>query len=532
MEAISLMKTTRIVAVASLLLFGAAGCDLDVVNTNSADRDRALSNPGDVRSLITGSYWTWYNAQHNHGISMAPGLSNMAFQHASAAANFGMVDFSSVPRAPIVNQTSWTNYVQFSGHWTQYYRAIAAVNAGLSAMDAGTVDFGDQETAIRAYARFVQGIAHGTVAMLFEQGPIMDENTDLEVEQTFVSPAELLTAALGFLDESIALSNSGSFDIETDWMGGLFDATIPSDQFARMASSYKAMLRVAVPRTAEEGDQVNWNTVLTDVNNGVTADVEFQFDGGTRWFGSLYYSLAPGSWSMTPYTIYGMADQSGRYQEWIDTPWAQRHPSLPGGEFLIMTPDQRFPQGATLEAQIADRRPQDEQRFMIAASYGDQWARPDRGTWRWSYYRDIRDLDQADTGRTPYISHREQRLLAAEAHYRLGDHGAAAAIINETRVPAGLSATDASGTNTSCVPRLADGSCGDLWEMLKWERRLEATHEGHYLMNTMYFDSRRWGDLMQGTMISFPVPCRDAQLEPGMACEDGRQIANAGTYGY
>jgi hypothetical protein len=140
-------------------------------------------------------------------------------------------------------------------------------------------------------------------------------------------------------------------------------------------------------------------------------------------------------------------------------------------------------------------------------------------------------------GRTPYISYREQRLLAAEAQYRLGNMGAAADIINETRVAAGLNATNAAGLNTSCVPKLPDGSCGDLWEMLKWERRMEASHEGHYLMAPMYFDSRRWGDLMEGTIITFPVPCRDAQLETGIECEDrggvgGVGAAPRGNYGY
>jgi hypothetical protein len=77
----------------------------------------------------------------------------------------------------------------------------------------------------------------------------------------------------------------------------------------------------------------------------------------------------------------------------------------------------------------------------------------------------------------------EQNLLKAEAQYRLNNHAAAAALVNVTRTAAGLNATDANGTNSSCVPRLPDGSCGGLLEMIKWERRMTSSHNASYLMN-------------------------------------------------
>jgi hypothetical protein len=48
----------------------------------------------------------------------------------------------------------------------------------------------------------------------------------------------------------------------------------------------------------------------------------------------------------------GMADQSGNFQTWLSQPVLQREPRTPEGvDLLIITPDTRFPQGATLEAQ-------------------------------------------------------------------------------------------------------------------------------------------------------------------------------------
>jgi hypothetical protein len=50
-----------------------------------------------------------------------------------------------------------------------------------------------------------------------------------------------------------------------------------------------------------------------------------------------------------------MADQSGQYQRWIARPHWDRHPMLndaqDGDPFLIITPDNRFPQGNTIAEQ-------------------------------------------------------------------------------------------------------------------------------------------------------------------------------------
>ena len=103
------------------------------------------------------------------------------------------------------------------------------------------------------------------------------------------------------------------------------------------------------------------------------------------------------------------------------------------------------------------------------------------------------------------------RLLKAEGLYRQGDRAGAAAIINETRTAAGLSPTDGSGSNTSCVPKLPDGSCGDLWEMLKWEKRMETVWTG-VAGGNWFFDGRGWGDLWKDTPLQFPIPCGELEV--------------------
>jgi hypothetical protein len=218
-----------------------------------------------------------------------------------------------------------------------------------------------------------------------------------------------------------------------------------------------------------------------------------------------------------------------------------RHPNLADNQtddpFLIMTPDQRFPQGATIAAQQAS----DGTLYEIptaSGGYGAQWNRPDRGSFRWSYYRYVANNEWlVAANRTDYheITVAEMDLLKAEAAYRGGNLGAAATLINKTRTAAGLNATDASGTNTSCVPKMANGQCGNLLEMLKWEVRLETIYQGLH-MAPWYFHARGWGDLAEGSFLQLPVPGQEAELlgipsytfgGPG-----GEGSAPVGTYGY
>jgi hypothetical protein len=217
-----------------------------------------------------------------------------------------------------------------------------------------------------------------------------------------------------------------------------------------------------------------------------------------------------------------MADQSGRFQQWNGLSLAGKSYQFGDDDpFLIITPDQRFPQGSTIEEQRASEST--DRYFRIqrpGTETGYTWARPDRGTWRWSWYKHNRyeaywDELVYDVVEIPVV---EMSLLKAEGLFHQGNLAGAVAILNETRTAAGLNATDASGTNTSCVPKLPDGSCGDLWEMLKWEKRIEGAFKGPFGA-PWFFDGRGWGDLWKDTWIQLPIPCGEAQVLQLLPCE-------------
>jgi hypothetical protein len=335
---------------------------------------------------------------------------------------------------------------------------------------------------------------------------------------------------MGYFDEAIALSSGASWTLPEGWM----KAALTGPELARVAHSMKARYQAADARTAAERDALNWGDIVSDIDAGITSDFVAYYDDYNGWswdapaYGTYY------GWSQASYFIYGMADQGGDYQVWDAASLTDKSHTIGGNEILIVTPDNRFPQGAT----IADQRDNPGRYFRLnrESESGNTWARPDRGTWRWSWYKHNRyenywNEEEFDVKEILMV---EMDLLRAEAMYRANNLAGAAAIINVTRTAAGLNATDQTGINTSCVPKLPDGSCGDLWEMLKWEKRLETTFTGPFGVG-FFFDSRGWGDLWKNTWLELPIPCAEAQVLQILPCTTtggpgGEQAAPLSTY--
>jgi hypothetical protein len=516
------------------------GClDLEVQNALDPDRERALRNASDIEQLIAGGYRHYYNVgTASNGIG--PVLMTAAYQHSATAANFGMVEFSSFPKSRVHHEAADDYYGQFANNWTWIYRAVAAVTEGLFTLDEGAVSLpaADQARAY-AYGYFVLGLAHGSAALLYDQGYIYDPTIAIDDVELAPYP-ELLAASLKYLDRAIQEATGKSFEVPEQWMA----RDVSETELIRLAHSYKARFRANVARTPAERAAVDWNAVLADIDRGITSTFSWNMRQGSGWSsGTANNIYRYGPWGQLSYMVLGMADQSGAYQRWMSRdPW-DRHPNLSqdqtGEPFLIMTPDRRFPRGATIaEQQLAANRGTLIELPTAGGGYGAQWNRPDRGSFRWSYYRYHLFTQWATPGTNrhdwPEMRIEEMNLLKAEALFRQGNRGGAADIINQTRVAAGLNATDAAGTNTSCVPKLPTGACGDLWEMLKWEARLETMYAGLF-MAPWYFQSRGWGDLGEGVPLHLPVPGREAELlmmQPYTFGGVFEGSAPRGTYGY
>jgi hypothetical protein len=535
------MTIRKTFVVAVLALAGTTACmNLDVQNPNDADAERALGTASDVEALIGGSWGTWWDAASDNS---GPGtvLMTTALQHSATAANFGMVEFSSWPRKAVHHRPADVYYNQFTNAWTWHHRAISAVVDGFKAIESGSVELEPSDLArAQAFGNYVLGLAHASSAIMFDQSYIYDETIERD-EVTLHPYPEVLAAAFGYFDKAIAAAQGASFTLPETWMS----VEVSASELVKLAYSMKARYRAAVARTPAERAAVDWAAVAADAAKGVTEDWKVDVVSGSGFSSDILSNIHRyGPWGELSYQVLGMADQSGSYQRWIgiSDPWS-RHPNLSADQqsepFLIITPDERFPQGAT----IAEQQANDGTLYELptaSGGFGAQWARPDRGTFRWSYYRYVANNQwlRPSAERTEgavEVSVDEMRLLRAEAAYRMGNLAEAANLINVTRTAAGLNATDAAGTNTDCVPKLADSSCGDLLEMLKWEVRLQTIYKGLH-MAPWYFHGRGWGDLPEGTFLQLPVPGREADLLGiaqytfgGPGNEGGAPVGN---YGY
>ncbi len=516
-------QTRQLRLIVPLLSLGLAACaNLDVRNPNAPDRERALSTGADAEALVAGAHNTWFKGVYAY---YGPGafLSVQAFQHSSPWSCCGMEYFGRLPREPIRNDPGDIFYGNWTSPWSGSYAAIAAAANALRAMAQPTVasQLGSNVARDRAFGYFVLGLGHATIAVIYDQGFVADETVDVSTPQKARPYADVMAAAMGYFDRALALTNGAGFTIPTTWIPT--DAQLRGADFARLIHSLKARYLVEVARTPAERAAVDWGGVVREIDAGITESFIEDMDWNQGWYWEAGdYSTMPG-WSQLNYFVWGMADQSGNYQLWLNTPLPDRRPSLGGKDILIVTPDLRFPRGATVADQTARKG-----KYVVVPTedeYGSTpagvWARPDHGTWRWSYYYDSRSY--AYNTMTDFhmeeIPISEMNLLKAEGLYRRGDRAGAAALVNISRVGiGGLNPTDAGGSNTSCVPKLPDGRCGDLWEMIKWEKRMEGAFQGALFIAPWFFDSRGWGDLYKGTPLQWPIPCREAQVLGLLPC--------------
>lgn len=511
-----LMRWSGVVALAVTMT--ACADLLEVQNTNNPETARVLVTPADVEKLIADSYNAWFSAVQDYnaiGIQMEA----MAFEISPMAANFGMIERSALPRTAPNNQTSDAFSGQYYANYSSFYRAISSASDGLGRLDAG-VSLGANDARARAFAKFVQGIGHGSLAMVSDSMFVVDETSDLATIQ-LVGYQDGLTAALTKLDEAIAIAQANPFTLPSTWING---NEFTSAEFIQMARSYKAQFRANAPRTSTE--TVDWDLVIADATAGITTNLNVTSDFNTWFFGPALFHSFYGAWNQINYFFIGMADVSGAYQT-----WAAIQPVTTRVPFVVVTPDQRWPQGATALEQG------DAPGSFIRYKGTSGHVLADRGTWRWSFYQNNRyqAFYNGDyLGPFALMQKAEMDFLIAEGHIEGGNPALALPILNGYRAAAGLPAATVTGvTGAACVPRLPNNSCGDLKEVLKYEKRMETMYIAY---GGWFFDARRWDDLPVGTQLDYPIPARELEaIGKSLYTRGGPGAAGGavlGTYGF
>jgi hypothetical protein len=487
-------------AVVGLMAAASAACmDLNVMNPNEPDRDRALADELAIESLIAGSFQTWWEVKQGR----APGrfLAQAGDTHTSASLNHGTWDAGHLPRKAIVNLPGYQWGYPIEDPWNLLNRANAGIREGLMMMQGGLqigVD-GAGTPRLQAFGKFMLGLNHGFLAKLYDKGWIVDETIDTEARvaaKDIRSHQEVMTAARGYLAQARKIASESPFTIPAGWMG---TQAFTSQELIRITHSYEARLMTAGARSAQERSQVDWNQVLTHLDQGITTDFGVEMDGpGGLWSKGAGLKAASGLNSGISLRLLGPADQSGGWQTWEATEPRDRQ------WFFVETDDRR------IHAQ--ESREVSGTLFQLQKVNNQTVVHEDaqRGLWYQSPYSSFawRDIAQTSRGFAPDLTVEEMDFLRAEAYIRLGRPADALPIINKTRVENGKlpPATVNGVSGDRCVPRKVTGACGDLMDALIYEKRLETLYLSAGLD---YFDARGFGILVKDTFIHLPVPAAE-----------------------
>lgn len=516
---------TRFLLGASVFLLVAC-LDMDVTNPNNPSRESAIQSPEDVETLIATSFLQWFNRTQSTTPSVA--LTTMAGEFSSGFGDFGALEYSSEPRGPMtVDPTAGSQ--PHRAPWSDYYSVIAGNSTALRAIEESglVIQEGGEDVTdrARAFAKFTQGLSTGYIGLMYDRGYIYDETIDPEElgfigedqsVQALIEPyPQVIDAAIEQLEAAQAIAEANNVEIpqaSTErWISG-YD--LSTDEFVRLINTYIARLMVYQARTPDERAAVDWQTVINYIDAGITSDFAPVGEPGVT-FGGTYKqraarlrSVIPSDFMRPDYELIGFADQGGQFQDWWNSDWSDREPFT-----MENVQDRRIVGGP-----IPDVDPDAPEKFEPGEYMGHWEANifaAERGTAHRSYYYYHRfgTGNTYNTGPLVIITTDEMNLLKAEGLIRLGRADEAVPLINQTRVANGeLEPVTLDGvpeTGGFCTPRRYDGSCGSLWDALRWEKRIEGAGVE---AGVAFYDQRGWGGLPENTPLHFPIPAQDQDL--------------------
>ena len=337
--------------VVALLWLGACQDPLDVKNVNNPSAGDVLATPADLRNWIRDTYNAWFRGGWAFD-RLRPQMFTAGLENHSELANFNMGPRYLMPRGFIENSRGAPGAGESNSDFVQFHRAARSAALGLQKLRTITVGSPGLDAQARAFAWYSLGLANGYLSMVWDSAAIASPDDDpacvsLACLTPLVSYQQVNAAALENLDSAEAVANSaptGAFPIPSTWLRQ--SANVSQADFIRLVRSHRAQIRAGMARTPAQRAAVDWAKVIADANAGITADFQISADPANNW--NVQWPVngfRAGSWHGMHMFMIGMADTSGEYQSWLNEP---RNDKL---QFVIQTPDRRFPRGATRPAQ-------------------------------------------------------------------------------------------------------------------------------------------------------------------------------------
>lgn len=540
-------RFSRVVGVTAVLLV-AMGCgSLDIADPNDLDSKRALTQPSAIQAIALGGFRTWYLTTqggfgedaypaltmsvmarshvamwNNYNIRFYTGCTNQAWDVYTAATNGTcgpQTEGPAYPRIEWQNNLASAQRTQIEAMWYGYYGALSSANTALKAIRTNGLIITDTVTTkmIETIAVLTQALSLSSIALNYDQGFIVDYNTDLAT-LTLSPRKDVRDAALAKFDEVVTLATANTFTVPPEFFGApavVYDNV----KLAQIANTMAARTLAYYPRSAAEnadvggGGQVDWNRVATYASLGITSGAPFNLtfhqDGCISWCDFLKV------WSndMTTMRIHT------RVAHMMD-PATQPDPydTLP----LIRpnSPDKRLGNGyyrgdaayatAILRTGVDTANGGYDYVWTATGTFGNKT----RGLWHQSAVGQVRydslttcgDNPQGEAtgaGDAPMVLAAESDLIWAEALIRrpTPDLATAATLINYTRV----------GPDRLGHPRggLAPAAAGDgapvLLQKLQYEQDVELPGSNI----APYYNQRRIDKLEPLTPHEMPVPAKE-----------------------
>jgi len=499
--------------VASLL--GAAACQsLSVADPNDPDRTRVLTDASSTTSLAAGALQSWLNVTQ----AMDPdgALTTMADNYTASWNNYQMRLYSSEPRTSWQNDPAASARVEIEAYWYGYYAALSSANDVLGAIRIGGIFTNVPDSALTEnLAILLQGMTVGQIALNYDQGFIVDYNSDLGA-LTLSTRQQMRDWALAKLDTAATMATANTYQWPRDWNGlagcgggeprNHLAADCTNLKVAQIANTMAARLIAYFPRAASETQSAaDWDRVASYASKGISTGAAFDigFIGDGCNGGKFCDELRAWSNDITSMRM------DTRVANMMDT--SQHNPwPVPNGNPQPNSADKRLGDGTygANSGLCTDGMTI----CPSTANAGTDYAysplaifRPARGQYHQSNIGQIRYdyvgfSDPAGTGGgygfSPVILAAENDLLWAEALIRgsAPNFGQAATLINNTRV-----------TRGGLPPAAAGDGVAGLLAKLQYEQDVELPGDNA----APYYNRRRIDGLQARTPYQMPIPAKE-----------------------
>jgi len=267
---------------AALLLAGVVGCEnLEVVNPNAPERERAFSDPATIVASAAGTMKSYINMRGSYDPSLT--LSVMADSYSFSWNNFNGRYYSTYgvecpDRCGWVNSTASGLGFEVESYWYKSYSMLSSANDALFAIrvSANPPNLGSDANVTETISQFAQGWALAWIALNYDQGFIVLEDTDISDPSAIPLSAreEIRDKAIELLEAAYTLAKANTFTTSVSMFGISGGRPYSNLQIAKVIRTAQAELLAHFARNDVENGQTNWAQVATYASQGVSSDVD------------------------------------------------------------------------------------------------------------------------------------------------------------------------------------------------------------------------------------------------------------------